>query len=37
MNNSPTDILKNVDCFLVDLDGTIYKGDLPIKWLKKID
>ena len=45
MNNSPTDILKNVDCFLVDLDGTIYKGDLllngsrrlidTIKYLKK--
>jgi|WetSurMetagenome_2_1015567.scaffolds.fasta_scaffold83049_2 4-nitrophenyl phosphatase len=28
MQLATNDILKNIDCFLVDLDGTIYKGDL---------
>ena len=33
---SPKKILKNVDCFLVDLDGTIYKGDLLLSGSKRL-
>ena len=36
MQYSSNDILKNVDCFLVDLDGTIYKGDLLLSGSRRL-
>ncbi len=36
MPYSPKDILKNVDCFLVDLDGTIYKGDMLLNGSRRL-
>jgi 4-nitrophenyl phosphatase len=36
MHYSGNDLLNNVDCFLVDLDGTIYKGDLLLSGSKKL-
>ncbi len=36
MQYSPNDILSNVDCFLVDLDGTIYKGDLLLSGSRRL-
>jgi 4-nitrophenyl phosphatase len=36
MQYSGTDILNNVDCFLVDLDGTIYKGDLLLSGSRRL-
>jgi HAD superfamily hydrolase (TIGR01450 family) len=36
MKHSGYELLKNINCFLVDLDGTIYKGDLLLDGSKRL-
>ncbi len=34
MQRSLEELIKTVDCYLVDMDGTIYKGDQLLLVLK---